>query len=454
MNKIYRKKDKTGNKKRWLSLFMIMCLLGTAAPGYVHAENSANVTPQKINLGVSALKPVGGKWNTGDNTVYFGEYHNTAMKYRVLPADKVLLDCDTVLGNAVYEEATKLEGIAFTDAEDAAIPSGVTLLTAEQANNLYEETARKKSGSSNWWWLQTSGESIYADCICDGVEDSLYKDTEYVGVSPALEMNPDQILFATEKGLDKKSSLAAVTDSEAKEWKLTLRDEQMLVENEKVTRQDVNGSDVITVSYRCSNSATQVSVMITDKEYNTEGVSILYYGELAKVTDSHTVGKATFTLPNDYQDSHCVYIVAETVNEGTASDYASTPCKITIPAKEESKPTVSVDVSWTSMDFTYTPGTWNATNHTYGEGAWSGAENGGQVTMANKGNVGVTATVTFAPNSDDSKVTGSFDRKDPISIATNKSETVKLTLSGALEKNQTSESTAIGTITVSIAAQK
>ncbi len=76
-------------------------------------------------------------------------------------------------------------------------------------------------------------------------------------------------------------------------------------------------------------------------------------------------GTGTFTLPDAYANKTCgkdyyIYILAENVNDGTATDYASVPVSITISESEpepqpESKP-VSINgaaVTLSATSFTY-----------------------------------------------------------------------------------------------------
>ena len=64
--------------------------------------------------------------------------------------------------------------------------------------------------------------------------------------------------------------------------------------------------------------------------------------------------------------------------------------------------TISADIAWEAMDFTYTgasQGTWNPATHTYDgatEGGWS--DNTPAITVINHSNVAVNATLSFTAN--------------------------------------------------------
>ncbi len=76
--------------------------------------------------------------------------------------------------------------------------------------------------------------------------------------------------------------------------------------------------------------------------------------------------------------------------------------------------TVSVDIEWGKMEFTYSVGgtkEWNADSHTYtvknGTSAWT--ESGNTITLTNHSNVDVKATFTYTDNANNAnKLTGNF----------------------------------------------
>ena len=123
--------------------------------------------------------------------------------------------------------------------------------------------------------------------------------------------------------------------------------------------------------------------------------------------------------------------------------------------------TISVDVTWEAMEFTYTVSgtkTWDAAKHEYvisATDAWSGSDN--EITVTNHSNAAVNAEFAFAPLTEYSTVNGTFSQNvldlpsaegkalDAAEI-TGKSA---LTLSGTLEKDTTAM-TKVGTVTVTI----
>ena len=121
----------------------------------------------------------------------------------------------------------------------------------------------------------------------------------------------------------------------------------------------------------------------------------------------------------------------------------------------------SVDITWGSMEFTYSEGpspTWDPETHTSGQGGTGGWSNSGNtVTVTNHSNTEVTATLAYASTEGFKGISGSFGNKSTMNLATANGttfenapkDTAELTLSGALDST-VKDSTQIGTITVTI----
>ena len=148
-----------------------------------------------------------------------------------------------------------------------------------------------------------------------------------------------------------------------------------------------------------------------------------------------TVGTA-IKLPTDYgfykSDDTAQTIVTELA---TSTTYAIKLADI-----------VSVDITWTSMEFTYTDGVWNPETHDYNYGGWS--VTGGTVTVKNTGNVTVTASFDYVSESNVTGIVGGFTIQS-FNLDENESDTTRLILSGKANRRLLYES--IGTITVTIA---
>lgn len=338
----------------------------------------ADVEVKTINLNAAVLRP-DDTWSRGGNQVYFGTYSNSPVKYRVLSSptttqsttnDSLLLDCNTILETKTFDEAMSDSFYAdtmFSNMEKDAIEATtlkacqysytmdrVTLnwvdkaaskhifcLSIAEADTLYtDDTARTKTGS-DFWWLRSRCESGKSTYTCgvnwSGEVSAQGTDKETKGVSPALNVSLSSVLLASVSESTAKSSVLAPVDNSTEiEWKLTLIDNNKTVgvtQGQIVERQGTT----ITVPYTYTGSdVSQISIMITDMAYEASDAQVLYYGKLQDVTTGSTTGTGTFTLPADLASKTCgtdyyAYIIAEDINEGKTTDYASAPAQINIP---------------------------------------------------------------------------------------------------------------------------
>ena len=114
---------------------------------------------------------------------------------------------------------------------------------------------------------------------------------------------------------------------------------------------------------------------------------------------------------------------------------------------------ISVDITWSALDFTYSDGTWNPENHAYENGGWkTNTPDSNQITVENKGEAKVT--VTFSYTKTNSAVSGSFADKagkpitSPVILPTKNKKYARLTLAGKPDQNL--ENAAIGTVTIKV----
>lgn len=121
----------------------------------------------------------------------------------------------------------------------------------------------------------------------------------------------------------------------------------------------------------------------------------------------------------------------------------------------------SVDVTWGSMEFTYTDasaGTWNPETHEY-DGAvaagWSCAQDANKITVTNHSNADVTVAFSYAPEAGNA-IVGSFSEPEltlnsavGTAVADAPTDSTTLELTGALSSENTA-GTKIGTVTVTL----
>ena len=140
----------------------------------------------------------------------------------------------------------------------------------------------------------------------------------------------------------------------------------------------------------------------------------------------------------------------------------SADVKGTYVAGGSSATVYSVDITWGSMEFTYTSasnGTWNPTTHRYdggGSGNWSCTGDANKITVTNHSNAAVNAQFSYAPESGYTGISGTFSN-NTLNLATAvgtevsnaPSGSVTLSLTGELS-SETAANTKIGTVTVTL----
>ena len=101
---------------------------------------------------------------------------------------------------------------------------------------------------------------------------------------------------------------------------------------------------------------------------------------------------------------------------------------------EKATPIYSVDITWGSMEFTYTAaseGTWNPATHQFDNivpGKWSHADDANKITVTNHSNAPITAEFAFTPHSSFSNLLSSFEGDSQTALTDN-----KLTLHSAVD---------------------
>ena len=234
-------------------------------------------------------------------------------------------------GSANYGESDYDDNkISGSDVSDAVMwPLSVKEANAMDSD-LRKADPEHTSSASSLWWLRSPGIIDYYAAGVDGygVVDLDGRDVNYdgYGVRPAFNLNLSSIIFTSDAAGIKSSgaagTLSAPGSHSTTNWKLTVASDSLSASSGTITR---SGS-TITVPFTASGGYDRISVFISDGAWNANGAVLKYYGAL------NTSGSSgTFTLPDDYDKSWKVYILAEKINGDTKTDYASTPAEITIP---------------------------------------------------------------------------------------------------------------------------
>ena len=111
----------------------------------------------------------------------------------------------------------------------------------------------------------------------------------------------------------------------------------------------------------------------------------------------------------------------------------------------DSEVQVSIDITWDSLEFTYTDGQWDPETHSYKGGCWS--DSGGNFTLTNTGNVGVMADFSYKQAEGMDEIKGYFSSSELI-VPISESKNCKLSLSGKPTEHFESKTT--GTVTVNV----
>lgn len=224
--------------------------------------------------------------------------------------------------------------ISGSDVSDAVMwPLSVKEANAMNSD-LRKADPEHTSSTSSFWWLRSPGYPGDDAADVDGNGDVFDNGNgvcrDDYGVRPAFNLNLSSIIF-TSDAADIKSSGAAGTLSApglhtTTNWKLTVASGSLTASSSgTITRSE----STITVPFTASGDYDRISVFISDRVWNANGAVLKYYGALN--TSGSTGSSGTFTLPDDYDTSWKVYILAEKINGITETDYASTPREITIP---------------------------------------------------------------------------------------------------------------------------
>ena len=114
---------------------------------------------------------------------------------------------------------------------------------------------------------------------------------------------------------------------------------------------------------------------------------------------------------------------------------------------------ISVDITWSALDFTYSDGTWNPEKHTYENGGWkTKALDSNKIRVENKGVTDVK--VTFRYTQKNSAVSGRFTDNagkpitSPVDLPAKETGYARLTLAGKPNQNLTNAE--IGTVTITL----
>lgn len=352
-------------------------------------------TEENTTLGTSVIgAPSSNSSNTTwtGNYVYYGSRNTPVTKFRVLTpytteygGTTMLLDCDKTLGsNTVFNSSStnntwagsKLQTemqtlLACTTVESNAIIGSVKAtgseypytytsggqpvvqniafvpltgekffaLSADEVTNpsygyTSNDTRKKTTGNYSYYLRSPRNNGNNKYVLGVGANGGIgQKDIRGSGyASPAFNLDLNAVMFS--------SLLSGSGTGYGNEYKLTLKDTSLTVaQNGEILK----AGNYLIVPYTTTGEVNNVSVLITDKEWNASGAAIRQYGPLNGTKGDigfNTRGSGIFKLSSGLPSSYHIYLLAENDNSeiSTASngkyskhrktDYASTPVEV------------------------------------------------------------------------------------------------------------------------------
>ena len=208
---------------------------------------------------------------------------------------------------------------------------------------------------------------------------------------------------------------------------------------------NIQGATVVANGHGCNGKGIYAESSITIDSANVTasgGKSAIAVGSTGKCNVNGRVDASTTV------DGELSYIKDSEFN---------TQCMEYKHVKIEPK-VISVDITWGNMDFKYSESDWNADSHDYNTKTWSNnTTDGDKITVANAGNVPVTASIKYNQDSNYKGIKGTILQNkasatqytNDITVTAKSSIDAYLSLNGSLSSSTTSKTT-IGIVTVTI----
>ena len=236
---------------------------------------------------------------------------------------------------SIFKNYVGLEGdkIFLLDARDLMTEAFGYENVYNGGNSLVASNGRVKrslTGGTLNYWLRTACYGSSATLIRDGGNFGATRNSNVaLGVAPAMNISKSSILF---------SSLVSGNAGEVgAAYKLTIKDSGL-----KVTvpsdKEVVLNNNIMTIPYVISGNrageATQLSALVTDKQYSEKDANVLYYGKVNGEGTLSKKGEISLTLPDTVAGTcgvdYFVYLIAEDINGKFETDYASEPCAVSV----------------------------------------------------------------------------------------------------------------------------
>lgn len=167
-------------------------------------------------------------------------------------------------------------------------------------------------------------------------------------VSPACNIDLDKVLFSSVVKGEKGKADA--------EYKFTMVDDNIEFVPLHMYRIDNTMYVPYSVRGSLSANATNLSLLVLDGEYKPEKkdeLRIKEYQHISQEEGTLQNGIVTFDIPSKASKNDGVYIIAEDINEGNLTDYASPPVKIEIPEPDTTAAVLAGDIARPVAEFPF-----------------------------------------------------------------------------------------------------
>ena len=353
--------------RKRLSVLLLILILGLQFLTTISFAEETEEMPEEETAFISHMQD-------GD-FLYFGEYWNQPVKWKVLDADATstgepglfllshyMLRNDGVTYNSEHVaawqgsdaqqwcesfytagfSARELPAVAPTTKEDEG---GIFYTQNWDASKLEEEcvfflsaeeaaryigpnngdsglSATAGDGSIGYWWLRSlQGEKAGLVIVENKViADDVFKPW---GARPAVNLSAEEIVFASPAN-DKAEpgTLQTIEEADTAEWKLTLADTSRLFEVEETHLR--NGT--LTVAYK--GAAVGDNEYISALVYDADGLPYAY-GRLVK--PEQAAGEFSVSLTDfEFPEGASLFLFSEQDNGVGRTDYAGTLCQVMV----------------------------------------------------------------------------------------------------------------------------
>ena len=451
----------SGSNKETVTRQAVVSKLDTAVPVITIHDLPGTSYTERVSLNFSVadsgsgvnLNSITAKWN---KTAITPE-KNTDGTYTITSPDTsgkgsfTVTAADT-LGNSASKDSKtytmNLNAPTLTVRQTSSTQKGVTYSYEVTANGNKDIVVHLPDGTetnnlNGNFTLTEAG--TYAIIVTDlaghFVSENLTVDKIVDGTPPDVRLYPDE---SSETG---KLQVAVGVYEKGSAPTVKLGSTALIMKSE--------GGDIYSSSFTVTKGGTY-TVTATDKSGNSGEASIIVYALVdgSRKTLKLAVDGTYGTLPEPAAKHGYTFDGWYTAkNGGKKVTTSGNPKTDGYTLYAHWTANISVDITWSALDFTYSDGTWNPENHAYENGGWvTKAPDGNQITVENKGETDVT--VTFSYTQKNSAVSGRFTDNagkpitSPVDLPAKETGYARLTLAGKPNQNLTNAE--IGTVTITL----